>query len=73
MKLWDAFLEDYGNEIHDWSPRVMLELFWEFCQDGNKAVAKRLNKVNRPDACEELKPSPPHFSKTVDKHFWELS
>ena len=45
MELWNAFLEDYGNEIHDWSPRLMLELFWEFCQDGNRAVADRLKRV----------------------------
>lgn len=40
--LWDAFLEDYANEIFNWSLRYTLEIFWYYCQDGNKAVAKFL-------------------------------
>ncbi len=45
MQLWDAFLDDYGNEIHDWTPRQLLEIFWHFCQDGNKSVAEFLKKT----------------------------
>jgi hypothetical protein len=40
--LWDAFLEDYANELWDWTPRFMLEAFWHYCNDGNKAVNKLL-------------------------------
>jgi len=44
MQLWDAFLEDYKDEIFDWSPRQLLEIFWHYCQDGSKAVYEFLNK-----------------------------
>lgn len=38
--LWDAFLEDYDQEIWDWSLRQTLEAFWHYCQNGNLAVMK---------------------------------
>ena len=44
MLLWDAFLEDYRDEIFNWSPRQLLEIFWHYCQDGNRAVYEFLNK-----------------------------
>jgi len=40
--LWEAFLEDYADEIFDWSLRLTLEIFWRYCQDGSKAVDKFL-------------------------------
>ncbi len=43
-ELWTAFLEDYGNEIRDWTPRQLLELFWYYCQDGSKAVQEFLSR-----------------------------
>lgn len=46
MLLWDAFLEDYGDEVFDWSLRLILELFWEYSQDGSKAVAEFLQRRN---------------------------
>ena len=46
MQLWDAFLEDYGNEIHDWAPRQLLEIFWYYCQDGSRAVHRFLNQCD---------------------------
>ena len=45
-QLWDAFIQDYQNEIFDWSTRETLEIFWYYCQDGSKAVFKLL-KENR--------------------------
>jgi len=36
MLLWDAFLEDYGNEIHDWTPRQLLEIFGTIAKMGVK-------------------------------------
>lgn len=39
VELWDAFLEDYANEVFDWSLRLTLETFWHYCQDGSEAVA----------------------------------
>lgn len=41
--LWEAFLEDYADEVFDWSLRFTLEIFWHYCQDGNKAVYEFLN------------------------------
>lgn len=38
--LWDAFLEDYGNEVFDWTLRFTLEAFWHYCQDGSRAVSE---------------------------------
>ncbi len=38
--LWDAFLEDYAIQIHDWSLRFTLEAFWHYCQNGMKEVDK---------------------------------
>ena len=55
MQLWDAFLEDYGNEIHDRTLRQLLEIFWHYCQDGSKAVheflaSKSSYQSNKPDS-----------------------
>jgi hypothetical protein len=46
-RLWNAFIQDYRDEIFDWSIRTLLELFWYYCQDGNRAVYKRLNESLR--------------------------
>ncbi len=43
MTLWDAFIEDYADEIHGWSLRLTLEIFWHFCQDGTRAVKEFLD------------------------------
>lgn len=40
--LWDAFLEDYKDEIIDWPLRFTLETFWYYCQDGDRKVAEFL-------------------------------
>ena len=45
MELWNAFLEDYANEIFNWSLRQTLEIFWHYCQDGNKAVYEFLKST----------------------------
>jgi hypothetical protein len=45
-EIWNAFLEDYRDEVFDWSLRLTLEVFWEYCQDGNKAVAEFFRRRN---------------------------
>jgi len=40
--LWEAFLEDYANEIFDWPLRFTLEAFWHYCQNGRRAVQELL-------------------------------
>ena len=56
-QLWDAFIQDYQNEIFDWSTRETLEIFWYYCQDGSKAVFKLLkeNRKLRDKEIERLK------------------
>ena len=56
-QLWDAFIQDYQNEIFDWSTRETLEIFWYYCQDGSKAVFKLLkeNRKLRDKKIERLK------------------
>lgn len=44
MELWNVFLEDYADEVFDWSLRSMLEIFWHYCQDGSRAVHKFLSE-----------------------------
>ena len=46
MELWNAFIEDYGQEIHGWSLRRTLQLFWHFCQGGPGEVHRFLNHEN---------------------------
>ena len=43
-ELWNAFIEDYGNEIHDWTLRLILELFWYYCEDGKFGVQSCINQ-----------------------------
>ncbi|MCK5639851.1 MAG: hypothetical protein KAJ19_03610 [Gammaproteobacteria bacterium] len=43
--VWDAFLEDYAEEIFNWPIRVTLEAFWHYCRDGNKGVTAFLDKA----------------------------
>ena len=78
MKLWDAFLEDFNQEVWDWSLRQTLEAFWNYCDDGNKGVSEwqKLNlsemsviKTDLCDKCDKLRilsvenlPKPPHIS-----------
>ena len=50
--LWEAFIEDYADEIHNWSTRLLLEIFWHYNEDGSRAVA------------EFLTPKPPAQPKT---------
>jgi len=38
MELWEAFIEDYADEIHSWSMRRVLKIFWHYCEDGSKSV-----------------------------------
>ena len=38
--LWNAFLEDFGEEIWDWTLRETLEAFWYYCENGPEAVAE---------------------------------
>ena len=45
MKLWDAFLEDYGNITFKYPLKDILELFWYYCQDGTRAVEAELIKT----------------------------
>ena len=55
MLLWDAFIEDYGNEIHGWSLRTILRLFWHYCQDGSCQVYKVLHdEINDGDGKDKL-------------------
>ena len=44
-ELWNAFLEDYADEVFDWPLRLILELFWHYCQDGSKAVHAKLTRM----------------------------
>ncbi len=52
MHSWDAFLEDYGNEVFDWSLRLTLEVFWHYNlgpvsrQEGKEAVAEFFRRRN---------------------------
>ena len=43
-ELWTAFIEDYGNEIHQWPLSLTLELFWHYCQDGSMGVYDFMDK-----------------------------
>ncbi len=38
--LWNAFLEDFDQEIWDWTLRETLEAFWYYCENGPEAVAE---------------------------------
>jgi len=42
--LWDAFLEDYANEVFNWSLRWTLEIFWHYCQDGKTSVKEYMDE-----------------------------
>jgi len=53
--LWDAFLEDYAKETFDWSLRLTLEVFWYYCQDGNKAVNTFFSELRNSADNEEEK------------------
>jgi len=44
LTLWDAFLENYNQEIRDWTLRETLEAFWHYCQGRNKSVCEWQNK-----------------------------
>ena len=46
MKLWDAFIEDYGDELHDCSLRKALQLFYHFCKGGPGEVHRFINHEN---------------------------
>jgi len=39
-EIWDAFIQDYTDEILGWPLRKTLKLFWYYCQDGCRAVNK---------------------------------
>ena len=59
--LWEAFLEDYANEIFNWSLRYTLEVFWHYCQDGSRAVAEfqkdskeTISGLNKESTMQEL-------------------
>ena len=47
-KLWDAYLDDYKNEIFDWSPRMMLKTFCYYCDDGIRGVNRMQAKLKFP-------------------------
>ena len=38
--LWNAFLEDFNQEIWDWTLREILEAFWYYCENGPEAVTE---------------------------------
>ena len=40
VPLWDAFLEDFGKEIWDWTLREILKAFWYYCEYGPEAVTE---------------------------------
>lgn len=46
MELWNAFLEDYNDNIQYWSLQKILRLFWYYCQDGRRAVDLEYYKEN---------------------------
>lgn len=52
-EIWDVFIQDYANEIFDWSTRELLEIFWHYCQDGDKAVYGLLNGKEVKQALKE--------------------
>jgi len=39
MELWNAFLEDYADEVFNWSLRQTLEIFWHYNENGSESVA----------------------------------
>ena len=53
-ELWNAFIQDYQNELFDWSTRELLEIFWHYCQDGDKAVYKLLNSPKKLKVDKEI-------------------
>ena len=53
-KLWDAFVQDYQDEISSWSTVKLLEIFWHYCQDGSRAVDKLLNKKEESKANNKI-------------------
>ena len=48
--IWDAFLEDYEDEIENssWDLREILRVFWHYSQDGKKGVDKLLGLEQSP-------------------------
>ena len=40
-------IEDYADEIHGWSLRFCLEIFWHYCRDGHRAVHDFLAEKKR--------------------------
>lgn len=42
MKLWEAFIEDYYDEIQSWPLDLTLELFWTYCNGGIECSEKEL-------------------------------
>ncbi|MCK5614354.1 hypothetical protein KAR91_71470 [Candidatus Pacearchaeota archaeon] len=59
MELWNAFLDDYKHSVKSWPLHLTLELFWHFCQDGNRAVKERLNSKLNPkqaECCKDMEP-----------------
>ena len=60
MQLWDAFLEDYGNEIFNWSIRRTLELFWHYCQDGPKSVYAAIHGLSADVSPNKATPADQH-------------
>ena len=50
MKVWDAFIKDYGENFFGWSLRFILEAFWHFSQDGSHACDEFL-KTDRRRRC----------------------
>ena len=48
MKLCDDFLEDYKNEIFDWTPKFMLKAFVYYCDDGTKGVDRMKAELKFP-------------------------
>lgn len=41
---WDAFLNDYGQELHDLTMRQILEKFWRYCQRVNEIPAEIIDE-----------------------------
>jgi len=44
--VWNAFIEDYKDHLHEWSLKFTLEAFWHYCQGGSRECNELLGNKN---------------------------
>lgn len=55
MLLWEAFIEDYKEELPNWPLRFTLIAFWRYCQDGSREVEKFLKEEGHNEFLKSIK------------------